>query len=92
MKAQFLRRAERKEFPTSKFIVYLNATVVLGQKMELLHDLMRYGLDHLYPKLVWTDKVQILEFATKSRAPYILKAFNRVVVDILQTPYLALIN
>lgn len=30
VKAQFLRRAERKEFPTVKFIVYLNATVVLG--------------------------------------------------------------
>ena len=30
VKAQFLRRAERKEFPTSKYIVYLNATVVLG--------------------------------------------------------------
>ena len=61
-----MRRAERKEFPTSKYIVYLNATVVLGYRMDLLHDLMRYGLDNLYPKLNWIDKTSILEFATKS--------------------------
>lgn len=51
--------------------------------MDLLHDLMRYGLDNLYPKLKWVDKVQILEFANRSQAPYILKAFNKVVIDIL---------
>ena len=55
--------------------------------MDLLHDLMRYGLDNLYPKLNWMDKTSILEFATKSKAPYILKAYNKVVFDILQTPY-----
>lgn len=83
VKAQFIRRAERKEFPAVRYLVYLNACVVLGQKMDLLHDLMRYGLDTMYPKLTWIDKCSILEFANKSKAPYILKAFNKVVVDLL---------
>jgi len=30
VKAQFLRRAERKEFPAVRYLVYLNACVVLG--------------------------------------------------------------
>jgi hypothetical protein len=60
--------------------------------MDLLHDLMRYGLDTMYPKLTWIDKCSILEFANKSKAPYILKAFNKVVVDLLETSYETLVR
>jgi len=60
--------------------------------MDLLHDLMRYGLDTMYPKLTWIDKCSILEFANKSKAPYIHKAFNKVVVDLLETSYETLVR
>ena len=46
----------------------------------------------MYPKLTWIDKCSILEFANKSKAPYILKAFNKVVVDLLETSYETLVR
>ncbi len=59
--------------------------------MKLLHTLTQYGLDTLYGKLAWHDKVQILDIANRTEAPYVKKAFNRVVIDILMTPYESLI-
>jgi hypothetical protein len=43
----------------------------MAQDIQLLHELVMYGLDHLYPKLKWTDKVQILDVANRSEAPYV---------------------
>ena len=51
IKGQYLRRAQRKEFPVAKFIIYLNSSVTLVQDIGLMHDLLKYGLDVLYPKL-----------------------------------------
>jgi hypothetical protein len=66
VKAQFLRRAQRKEFPVAKFIIYLNSAVTLVQDIQLMHELLKYGLDVLYPKLQWTDKVNLIDLATKA--------------------------
>jgi hypothetical protein len=55
--------------------------------MDLLHNLVRYGLDYLYPKLEWNDKIQILDIANRSEANYVQKAFNRVIYDLMSTPY-----
>lgn len=60
--------------------------------MKLLHALTQYGLDSLYSKLNWHDKVQILDIANRTEAPYVKKAFNRVVIDILLVPYETLIQ
>lgn len=55
--------------------------------MNLLHNLAQYGLDSMYGKLAWHDKVQILDIANRTEALYVKKAFNRVVIDILTCPY-----
>jgi len=52
-----------------------------------MNDLLIYGLDTLYPRLQWQDKIQIIDMASKSNAPYVQRAFNRIVVDVLVTPY-----
>lgn len=87
VKAQFMRRAERREFPIVKYLVYLNSSVIIANDMDLMHDLMKYGLDILYSRLEWTDKVQILDIANRSDATYVQKAFNRVVIDIITSTY-----
>jgi hypothetical protein len=86
-----LKRAERKEFPAAKYIVYLNSSLIVAQDMKLLHALTQYGLDSLYSKLNWHDKVQILDIANRTEAQYVKKAFNRVFIDILLTPYESMI-
>jgi hypothetical protein len=71
VQAQFRKRAERREFPALRFLVYVNASVMIANDLNLMHDLLRYGLDYIYPKLTWTDKVQILDMANRSQAPYV---------------------
>ena len=66
-----MRRAQRREFPALKYIVYLNSSIIVAQDFKLMNDLLKYGLDVLYPKLQWTDKIQIIDMANKSEAPYI---------------------
>ena len=92
VKSQYLKRAERKEFPASKYIVYLNSSLIVAQDVKLLHTLTQYGLDSLYEKLAWHDKAQILDIANRTEAPYVKKAFNRVIIDLLLTPYDKLIS
>lgn len=48
MQAQFRKRAERKEFPALKFLIYVNSAAMIAQDLNLMHNLMRYGLDYLY--------------------------------------------
>ena len=60
--------------------------------MNLLHSLTQYGLDSLYEKLSWHDKAQILDIANRTDALYVKKAFSRVIIDLLITPYDKLIS
>lgn len=36
-----------------------------------MHNIACYGLDTLYPKLNWMDKVQILDLANRTKSDYI---------------------
>jgi len=65
----------------------LNASIIVARDFKLMNDLLIYGLDTLYPRLQWQDKIQIIDMASKSNAPYVQRAFNRIVVDVLVTPY-----
>lgn len=55
--ATYARRANRQEFPTIKYIVYLNFATVIQMDGETIDSLLRYGNDILYPKLQWPDKL-----------------------------------
>lgn len=67
----FIRRAGRKEFPTIKYLVYLQYSALLGKDEELMDSLVRYGFDTVYSKLRWLDKVISLEIACSMNPDYI---------------------
>ena len=51
----------RKEFASVKFIVYLQFSLISSQDIEFISRMLRYGIDVLYPKLTWMDKIHILD-------------------------------
>lgn len=53
----FKRRAERREFPALRFIIYVNFATVISLDGHTIDALLRYGADYLYPKLQWPDKI-----------------------------------
>jgi hypothetical protein len=67
----FQRRAERKEFPTVKVLVYLQYSALLGRDQALMDSLVRYGFDDVYHKLRWLDKITALEIACSLKPSYI---------------------
>lgn len=83
----FTRRAGRKEFPTIKYLVYLQYSALLGKDDELTDSLVRYGFDTVYSKLRWLDKVVSLEIACSMNPDYIQKILDRVACDVLFSEY-----
>lgn len=83
----FMRRASRKEFPTVKFIVYLQYAALLGRDAKLLDSLIRYGFDDLYDKLKWLDKIVALEIACSLKPDYVSKLLDKVACEILYAEY-----
>ena len=70
VRKEFLRRARRNEFPTIKLMVYLNFGMVIVQEPQLLEQLSRYGIDTLYPKLTWFDKITLADIVSKLGLPW----------------------
>jgi hypothetical protein len=66
IKETFRRRANRNEFPTIKYLIYLQFSAVVAQEQELVDGLIRYGFDHLYTKLRPLDRVTALEIAAST--------------------------
>ena len=66
----YRRRAERKEFASIKFIIYLQYASAVARDIKIMEDLGRYGADTLYPKLMWQDKITILDMVAKMQPKY----------------------
>lgn len=89
--ATYQRRASRQEFPALRYIIYLNFAAVIQMNGETIDSLLRYGIDILYPKLQWPDKLQILDICNRANAPYKLIVFNKVAMDIMLADYVSLV-
>lgn len=83
IKESFVRRATRKEFPSTNYIVYLRFSLMVHQDDKVLMELLQYGLDDIYNKLTWIDKTNVLEIAISMQQPYIKNILDRVAIDLL---------
>ena len=81
------RRASRQEFASVSYIVYLNFATAIYHDGKLIDDLIRYGADVLYPKLLWPVKQALLEISNQGNVPYKQKIFNKVSIDIMLADY-----
>ena len=79
----FQRRAQRREFSSIKFIIYLQYASVVAKDMKLLEDLSRYGADTLFPKLMWQDKITILDYVAKVQPPYKQRYMDKFAIDFI---------
>lgn len=61
----FKRRAERKEFPTMKYIIFTHFSAMIAQENALTDFLIKYGCDVLFPRLNWVDRLALLDLADK---------------------------
>ena len=83
----FKRRAERKEFPNIKYIIFAHFGALIAQDEELTDHLLRYGCDVLFPRLNWVDRVSVLDMADKLVLPYAEKIYLKVAIEILRDSY-----
>ena len=83
----YQRRAKRREFASIKFIIYMQYATCVAKDMKMLEDLSRYGADTLYPRLMWQDKITILDIVAKMQPPYRQKYMDKFAIDfILASP------
>lgn len=87
IKETFRRRAHRREFPTIKYLVYLQFSAVVAQEEELVDGLIRYGFDHLYHKLRPLDRVTALEIAAGTQPSYLPKLLDKFACEFLLADY-----
>ena len=87
IKETFLRRANRKEFPTVKYLVYLQFAAVATQDQEVIDGLIRYGFDHLYAKLRPLDRISALEIAAGTQPSYLPKLMDKFACEFLLADY-----
>jgi len=87
VRKEFMRRASRHEFPAIKLMVYLNFGMVIVEDAQLLEQLCRYGLDTLYPKLNWLDKITLVDVVSKLGLPWMDKVFQKVAIDVMRAPH-----
>ena len=57
--AMFQMRASQQEFSSFHYNAYLRFAIHIQRQEETIDDLLRYGIDILYPKLFWTNKLYI---------------------------------
>lgn len=88
--AAFLRRAQRKEFPIVKYIVYLQYAGLLAQDAETVDSLLRYGFDVVYEKLRWLDKAVALQVASEVETDYLPILLDKFACDALFSEYVDL--
>ena len=84
---QFKKRARRREFPAIKYIVYVQFSALVSRDIRLLEELVRYGCDSLYPKLMWQDKIMIVEMMMQLKLDYKQKFFDKFAIDFILTDY-----
>ncbi len=87
IKETFLRRANRREFPTIKYLVYLQFAAVATQDQEVIDGLIRYGFDHLYGKLKPLDRISALEIAAGTQPNYLPKLMDKFACEFLLSDY-----
>lgn len=87
----FHRRATRQEFPALRYLIYLNFGTVIHLDGPTIDSLLRYGADSLYPKLQWTDKLQLLDTCNRAQVGYKMRVFNKIAIDIMLSDYSGLI-
>ena len=87
IKETFMRRANRKEFPTLKYLVYLQFAAVATQDQEVIDGLIRYGFDHLYSKLKPLDRISALEIAAGTQPSYLPKLMDKFACELLLADY-----
>ena len=85
--AQFKKRARRREFASIKYLVYVQFSALVARDVNLLEELVRYGCDTLYHKLMWQDKIMIIEMLTRLNPPYKQKFFDKFAIDFILTDY-----
>ena len=82
----FSKRVDRKEFPTSAFLSYVQMSVSIRDP-RLCEDLINYGFKQIYYKLAWPEKIYILDLATKFKAPQIKEYVELTKYSILAADY-----
>ena len=87
----FERRANRQEYPSIRYLVYLNFGCVLQMNGNTVDILMRTGADTIYHKLHWPDKTQLLDLVNRANAPYKQNVFNKIAIDIMLADYTSLV-
>lgn len=88
----YSRRASRKEFPASRWMIYLNFACIVQMDGVTIDALLKYGNDVLYPKFLWPEKLQLLDTTNRANAPYKMIVFNKVTIDLMLYNYSGLVN
>jgi hypothetical protein len=85
----FVRRAQRREFPAVKYLIYLQYSALMSTDSDLIDSLVRYGYQELNPegKFTWTDKITALEVAVQLEAPYLDKILDILTSELLLSEY-----
>lgn len=66
IKAIYQRRAQRKEFPVSSYIAYLQFAVT-NKDTTMAEDLITYAYKNIFHKLPWLERIHALDIAFKIR-------------------------
>jgi len=90
--ADFKRRAERREFPTIKYIIFTHFSAMIAQENALTDFLLKYGCDVLFPRLNWVDRLSILELADKLEVTYADKIYLKIAIEILKDSYQSIVG
>jgi hypothetical protein len=91
VRRHFERRASRQEFPSMKYLIYLNFACVVQLDGILIDKLLRYGTDEIYPRLHWPDKLQILDTVNRANVPYKNQVFSKICIDVMLAGYTDLV-
>ena len=72
-------------------MVYLTFGTFIHLDIKVLDSLLRHGADTLYPKLMWPDKIQLLDTCNRAGVDYKMRVFNKIAIDILLQDYATLV-
>jgi hypothetical protein len=68
--ADYERKATAKEFPATKFMIYMHFAIFYLQTPKLIVDLLHYGADEVFYKIAWMDRIALLEAMNKFEVPF----------------------
>ena len=67
--------------------MYVQFAALVARDVTLLEELVRYGCDTLYSKLMWQDKIMIVEMLMRLNPPYKQKFFDKFAIDFILADY-----